>query len=162
MQSRTSRELLSCIKCFILIYIEAWTRINRKLACTQVKCTWLLPTYINEVPYHRVDDIDFKSARKMKSELDKKIDGVGSSLTTSSINSTGRIKSFSNAISTDAEMKLIFSKLNESKKKPVILSVVLPYADQVVLESRRVSTLAALYDHENLKLFYPELCLKSP
>lgn len=97
----------------------------------------------------------------MKSELDKKIDGVGSSLTTSSINSTGRIKSFSNAIPTDAEMKLFFSKLNESKKKQVILSVVPPYADQFVLESRRVSTLAALYDHENLKLFYPELCLKS-
>ena len=26
----------------VLFYIEAWTRINGKLACTQVKCTWLL------------------------------------------------------------------------------------------------------------------------
>ena len=27
----------------ILFYIEAWTRIHGKLACTQVKCTWLVP-----------------------------------------------------------------------------------------------------------------------
>ena len=32
----------------VLFYIEAWTRINGKIACTQVKCTWLLPTYVNE------------------------------------------------------------------------------------------------------------------
>lgn len=35
----------------VLFYIEAWNRIHGKLACTQVKCTWLLPTYVNEVPY---------------------------------------------------------------------------------------------------------------
>lgn len=28
----------------VLFYIEAWNRIHGKLACTQVKCTWLLPT----------------------------------------------------------------------------------------------------------------------
>ena len=32
----------------ILFYIEACTQIHGKLACTQVKCTWLLPTYIKE------------------------------------------------------------------------------------------------------------------
>lgn len=47
----------------ILFYIEAWTRIHGKLACTQVKCTWLLPTYVKEVPYSKVKDIDFRSAR---------------------------------------------------------------------------------------------------
>ena len=29
-----------------LFYIECWARINGKLACTQVKCTWLLPAYV--------------------------------------------------------------------------------------------------------------------
>ena len=38
----------------VLFYIEAWIRVNGKLACTQVKCTWLLPTFVNEVPYARV------------------------------------------------------------------------------------------------------------
>ncbi|CAH3162439.1 unnamed protein product [Porites lobata] len=40
-----------------LFYIEAITRIQGKLACTQVKCTWVLPTYVNEVPYARAKDI---------------------------------------------------------------------------------------------------------
>ena len=48
----------------VLFYIEAWVRIHGKLACTQVKCTWLLPTFVNEVPYARVKDIDFTSAKK--------------------------------------------------------------------------------------------------
>ena len=33
----------------VLFYIETWTRIHGKLACTQVKCSWLLPTFVNEV-----------------------------------------------------------------------------------------------------------------
>ena len=37
----------------VLFYIEAWTRINGKLACMQVKCTWVLPSYVNEVTYAR-------------------------------------------------------------------------------------------------------------
>ena len=40
-----------------LFYIEAQIRINGKLACTQVKCSWLLPTYVNKVSYERVKDI---------------------------------------------------------------------------------------------------------
>ena len=59
----------------VLFYIEAWTRINGKLACTQVKCTWLLPTFVNEVNNDRVRDINFKSASKLKEELDENIDG---------------------------------------------------------------------------------------
>ena len=48
----------------ILFYIGAWTRIHGKLACTQVKCTWLLPTYVNEVPYATEENINFRSAAK--------------------------------------------------------------------------------------------------
>ena len=28
----------------VLFYVEFWTRVNGKLSCTQVKCTWILPT----------------------------------------------------------------------------------------------------------------------
>ena len=34
-----------------LFCIECWTRINGKLACKQMKCTWLLPTYVSKVTY---------------------------------------------------------------------------------------------------------------
>ena len=50
----------------VLFYLEATTRIHGKLACTQVKCSWILPTYVNEVPYARAKDIDFSSAKKLK------------------------------------------------------------------------------------------------
>ena len=60
----------------ILFYIEAWIRINGKLACTQVKCSWLLPTYVNEVSYERVKDIDFSSSKKLKENLDQKINSL--------------------------------------------------------------------------------------
>ena len=57
----------------VLFYIEAWIRINGKLACTQVKCTWLLPTFVNEVPYARVRNIDFSLGKKLKENLNAKI-----------------------------------------------------------------------------------------
>ena len=56
--------------------IEAWNRIHGKLACTSVKCTWRLPTYVSEVNYAPVQDINFSSARKLKENLDGKIDAL--------------------------------------------------------------------------------------
>ena len=54
-----------------LFYIECWTRINGKLACTQVKCPWLLQTYVSKVTYARAKDINFTSAKKLKENLDE-------------------------------------------------------------------------------------------
>lgn len=48
----------------VLFYIYCCTRINGKLACSQVKCTWLLPTYVGQVSYAKAKDIDFSSAKK--------------------------------------------------------------------------------------------------
>ena len=42
----------------VLFYIEAWNRVNQMLSCTQVKCSWLIPTAVKDVP---VSGIDFKS-----------------------------------------------------------------------------------------------------
>ena len=60
----------------VLFYLEAWPKINGRLSCSQVKCTWLLPSYVKQVDYARVRDINFTSARKMKSNLDASIDNV--------------------------------------------------------------------------------------
>ena len=60
----------------VLFYIETWTRIFAKLSCTHVKCTWPLPSYVKEVPFARVRDIDFSSARELKTDLDAKIDSI--------------------------------------------------------------------------------------
>ena len=60
----------------VLFYLEAWTKINGKLSFTQVKCFWLLPTYVDHVEYARVQDINFTSAKKMKANLDEKISNI--------------------------------------------------------------------------------------
>jgi len=52
----------------VMFYIEAVTRIQGKLACTQAKCTWILPTYVNEVPYAKVRDIDSKVQKRAGTE----------------------------------------------------------------------------------------------
>jgi len=61
---------------FFFFHLEATTRIHGKLACTQVKCSWILPTYVNEVPDARAKDIDFSSANKPKEKLDQKIEDL--------------------------------------------------------------------------------------
>ena len=60
----------------LLLYLEAWTKINGRLSCTQVKCTWLLPSYVKQIDDARVLDVNFTSAKKMKSDLDASIDNV--------------------------------------------------------------------------------------
>ena len=60
----------------VLFFIEAGTRIQEKLACTQTNCTWIRPTYVTEVPHSRVKDIDFSSAKKLKKTLDQRIDSL--------------------------------------------------------------------------------------
>ena len=50
----------------VLFYLEAWTKINARLACTQVKCSWILPTCVKQVEYEKAREINFTSARKMK------------------------------------------------------------------------------------------------
>ena len=68
----------------VLFYLEVWTRLNGKLACTQVKCTWLLPSAVKQVEYARVTDIEFSTAKKLKSDPDKSIESFNSSSTGSS------------------------------------------------------------------------------
>jgi len=60
----------------VIFYLEATTRIHGKLACTQVKCLWILSTYVNEVPVTRAKDIDFSSADKLKEKFDQKIEDL--------------------------------------------------------------------------------------
>ena len=63
-------------------------------------------------------------------------------------------------IPSQAEMKALFSEANKNSKKPVILSLVPEFSEQFVMKSRRIPTLPDLYNHDNLKLSYPELLEK--
>ena len=64
----------------VLFYLEAWTKVNVKLSCTQIKCPLILPSSANKVEYSRVRDICFKSAKKMKADLDETIENLNEGL----------------------------------------------------------------------------------
>lgn len=148
----------------VLFYIEAWNRIHGKLACTQVKCSWLLPTYVNEVEYKRVKDIDFRSAKKLKESLDKKIDSLSNATTPPQqyASEQGRKTPLNVDArpSSTAEMSAFFDKLNQCNVKPVALSLTKDYADQFVAKSRSVPVVSDLFETVNLELQYPELLRK--
>ena len=143
----------------VMFYIEAVTRIQGKLACTQAKCTWILPTYVNEVPYAKVKDIDFSFAKKLKSVMEQKIEtlhqttGEGSKTLEERCDQTFA----SNAIPSDGGMQEVYAKLNACKIKAVALSLIDPYADQFIHESRTLPSIPDLFETGNLELDYPEL-----
>ena len=41
-----------------------------------MKCTWLLPSFVKDVPYAKMWDMNLTSARKLKADLDQKIDSL--------------------------------------------------------------------------------------
>ena len=142
-----------------LFYIECWARINGKLACTQVKCTWLLPTYVSEVSYERVKDIDFSSAKKLKENLDRSIDSFDGTTSQLSDQSETRATDATANVS-EAEIDIVYKKLYQCKSNAVALSLIDPYADQFVSKSRNVPVISDLYEACNLDLDYPELLQK--
>ena len=48
----------------VLFYIETFNRIREKLSRTEMKCAWILPSYMKDVSLAEVRDINFKSAKK--------------------------------------------------------------------------------------------------
>ena len=60
----------------VLFYLQAWTKVNGRLACTQMKCSWTLPSFVSKVKYARVRKINFKSAKKFKVDLEETIENL--------------------------------------------------------------------------------------
>ena len=142
----------------VLFYIEAWTRIRGKLTCTEVKCTWLLPSFVKEVPYAKMRFINLTSARKLKADLDEKIENLGENREATS--STGSGRKVTVQVPTQTEMDNFYANLNKSRIKPVALSLIEPYSSQFVSQSRSIPTIPDLFDDENLKLSYTDLLKK--
>ena len=134
--------------------------------CTQVKCTWLLRTYLSEVPYAKVQDINFQSAKKLKENLDDKIKKFSETcpdaaqptyLISPVIPSPSVMSNCSSAVPSKTEMETLFAKLNQCKIKHDALSLVQPYSEQFILKSRDIPTILDLFQPSHLDLSYPEL-----
>ena len=117
MYGRTRRALIASI----LFYIEAWNRVNEKLSCTQVKCSWLMPMAVREVPYTPVSDIDYRSAKK----LDQTINGL---TTSEGIAKSGEVAKVLIPVPDETDLRKFYTELNSCKTKPVSLSLIHPFS----------------------------------
>ena len=62
----------------VLFYLEASAKLyGTSKTCTDEACKWIIPSYLKEVQYLPIKDIDFTSARGKKRTLDDKIKAVG-------------------------------------------------------------------------------------
>ena len=124
-----------------------------KPACTQVKCTWLLPTTVKQVDYARARDINVSSADKI--DLDKSINGVNSSSTTPQTDQADQQPHIKKP--NDDEIKQFHKSLSECKIKPVFLGLVDPYAESFITSTRNIPAITNLFDKKYMELPYPDL-----
>ena len=140
----------------VMFYIEAVTPIQGKLSCTQVKCTWILPTYVNKVPYGKVGERLFSSKKTQKCTGTENQD-IASKYCGSKTLEEQRDQTFaSNVIPSDGKMQEIYTKLNACKIKAVALNLIDTYSDQFIDESHTLPIIPDLFETGNLELEYPE------
>ena len=121
-----------------------------------MKCTWLLPSFVKDVPYTKMWDINSTSARKLKADLDQKIDSLGQNREAQGTSFTSRRRELTLEVPTETEMDTNKS-LDRSKIKLVALSLIQPYSDQFVSESSSILTIPDLFDSDHLKMSYTDL-----
>ena len=130
----------------VLFYLEAWTKVNGKLSCTQMLCTWILPSFGKKVEYANASEINFKSANKMKADLNANIDRLHEVLQKPThLSGKCARKSQVPALS-KPEMDSLFCKLSKYHTKPVLLSLISPYTDSYVLPSCNIPIVMSLFD----------------
>lgn len=138
----------------VLFYIETWNRVNEKLSCTQVRCSWLILTAVREVPYAPVSDIDFRSAKKLKQNVDQTINSLTES---EGIAKGGEAVEASTPVPDETDLSTFYTELNSCKTKPVSLTSIHPFSETFVSKSRNIPTISDLFDMKYLDLEYHDL-----
>ena len=59
----------------MLFTIEAGVRMAKSQTCTSLPCKWIMPTAINNIPYSKIQGIDFTAASTKKHKLDEQQSG---------------------------------------------------------------------------------------
>ena len=121
----------------------------------------LAPTNLcKRVPYAKVKGINFKSARKLKYDLDTNRTEELASPSSKPEETIKKSKTPTAPIPTEGDLKTLYTILNECKIKSVALSLVEPYSQQFVLKSRNIPSVCNLFDPVYVNLTYPELLEK--
>ena len=96
----------------------------------------------------------------MKADLDATIENLSNDLQSSAgsnVFTESPVQKPEVPAPTQAEMEWFYSALSKSKTKPVVLSLIPPYAYSYVLLSRKIPSVMDLLDKNNLELPYNEL-----
>ena len=112
------------------------------MSCTQVKCSWIIPSYVKEVEYARVRDIRIlrQQKKKSKSDLDATLDKIFDISQGDNLAEEPKLESKSEPAPSEEEMNYFYAELNNCKFKPVALSLVPPFTESFVLKRREIPT----------------------
>ena len=119
-----------------------------------------MPSYVKQVDYARVRDINFTSAKKTKSDLDASIDNVSNYPFPAEYKLDLPVaKKLSQEIPapSKAEMDQFFAEMSKSKNKPIAPSLIPEYAECYVCKSRSVPTIEYLFMNKFLDHTYLDL-----
>ena len=108
-----------------LFAIDATVRREKAKTVTQEASYWMLPGSIDKVPFSRIEDIDFTSARRLKRKLD-------CTLSNTPLMPKQRQKLPDIPEPSDNEIELQYQLLWQTGTRPGILSIVDKYADEYV------------------------------
>ena len=148
-------ECCSHVAC-VLFYLETHNRIRGKLSSTDMKCSWILPAFVKDVPFAEIKDVNFKSAKKLMDTLDQTVEKINS---TNFIDASSAPTSSPRSASSPstAELNQLFQKLDLVKNKPVVLSLIHPFSESFLPKSSNVSTIPDLFDQKYVNMDYHEL-----
>ena len=116
----------------VLFYLEAAYRIKGKETCTQMKCQWVMPSYLSKIEYLPSKDIDFTSPCSKKRKL---TDPCFSSTNQEESTSDGAQQVHVYSLPDDSEMDKFFDSLSQCGTNPAILSLLSKYSDKYVTKT---------------------------
>ena len=135
--------------------MEASARIQGTSTCTQKACQWIIPSYLKEVEYLPIKNINFTSARGIKWRLDDQIKSLEDSDPAEQMDesdlSVCEKSEKAGITSTEVELSLLFQNLSVAGTKPGVLSVVPAHSEQFVPTSANENFPQPLTSLKNVK-----------
>ena len=131
----------------LLFAVEVGVRMRDSFTCTQEKSKWIMPSYVRDIPYIPVSEMDLFSAKKRYTTLGEQ------SCATAEVN-----RANVQALSTE-EIASFLENVSKCGIKPAILSLVPPYnASFVFTETKSLpQPLTDLYNEQYLNIGFQEL-----
>ncbi|XP_068743560.1 uncharacterized protein [Montipora capricornis] len=135
----------------LLFAVEAGVRIRNSVTCTQDRNPWILPSYVKNIPYIPVCDMDLSSAKKRYSTLGEQ------GYATPEVNRA-------DIPETSAEERANFcGNISRCGIKPAILSLISPYNAAFMPNEAEAlpKPLTVIYNEEHLNYSFQELVEKA-